>query len=183
MKETQPGIFKLLFTVNFGNGIEKTGFLLYDETILKHKNGDDFMNEKKPNILMGILGALLGALIGGAVIILLNRLGVVSAASGALLSVCVIFGYMKLGNGFGFPGVLISLALIAVTPYLADRLDWALLIKEAYNEYSLMEAFRAVPDFIEFGAIDSGVYAESLGRIYIFAAIGAVPTLINIFKK
>jgi len=140
------------------------------------------MYENKPNVLKGILGAFLGALIGGAVIILLSRLGVVSAASGVLLSVCVIMGYLKLGNSFGFPGVIICLAFIAATPYLADRLDWAILIKEAFNEYSLAEAFRAVPQFIEFGAIDGDVYADSLGQIYLFAAIGAVPTLIKFFR-
>ena len=140
------------------------------------------MNGKKPNVLMGIVGALIGALIGGALIILLSRLGVVSAASGVLLSVAVIFGYIKLGNGFGFPGVIICLALIAVTPYVADRLDWALLIKEAFNEYSLVEAFRAVPQFIEFGAIDGDVYLDSLGQIYLFAAIGAIPTLIKLIR-
>lgn len=140
------------------------------------------MNGKKSNVLMGIVGALIGALIGGALIILLSRLGVVSAASGVLLSIAVIYGYIKLGNGFGFPGVLFSLAIIAVTPYLADRLDWAILIKEAYNEFSLMEAFRAVPQFIELGAIDGDVYLDSLGQIYLFAAIGAVPTLFKFFR-
>lgn len=61
------------------------------------------MNEKKPSVLMGIVGALMGAVLGGALIILLNRLGVVSAASGVLLSVAVIFGYIKLGNSLVFP--------------------------------------------------------------------------------
>ena len=135
------------------------------------------------NMLMGIVGALIGAVVGGAVIILLSRLGVVAAASGIILSACVIMGYMKLGNDMSIPGLLICVGIILVTPYIADRLDWALLIVEAYNEYSLIEAFQAVPEFIEIGAIDEDVYWESLLKVYAFAAIGGISMIISIFKK
>ena len=140
---------------------------------------------KPENVITGAVGALIGAAIGGASIILLNRLGYVASISGLILAVCALKGYELLGNRLSAKGIVISVLLMLATPYLADRLDWALLAMEAYEEYGITfaEAFRLVPELIKEGAIEQGEYIKNLLMIYGFAALGAVSTVARFAKK
>lgn len=141
--------------------------------------------QKQENVLTGTVGALIGAVIGAAAIILISQLGYVASISGLILAVCVIKGYELLGGKLGIVGILICLALVLVTPYIADRIDWALAIMDAYKDegVNLAQAFAAVPALVEDGAIDSAIYTENIVKLYIFAALGGFGTLVGMFKK
>lgn len=141
------------------------------------------VKKDRENPLIGMIGALIGAAIGAGVIILLGKLGLVASVSGFILAVCTLKGYQLLGRKIGMPGIIICLALIAITPYVADRIEWAMVIKKAYADMgvSLVDAFRVVPDFIKEGAIDKVSYIKSLGLIYLFAGFGAFGTLRSLF--
>ena len=140
---------------------------------------------KKENVLTGTVGALIGAVIGAAAIILISQLGYVASISGLILAVCVIKGYELLGGKLGIAGALICLVLVLVTPYVADRIDWALMIMDAYKDegVTLAQAFAAVPALVDEGSIDSAIYTGSLVKLYIFAALGGFGTLVGMFKK
>lgn len=133
--------------------------------------------------LLGIIGALVGAAIGGASIVLLSRLGFVASISGLILAFCTVKGYNLLGKRITNKGAIICIILILITPYLANRLDWALSIKEVYAEYhlTLMESFSLVSDFIAEGVIDKSTYISGLIMVYLFAAFGAYSFLKSIF--
>lgn len=137
----------------------------------------------RENVFTGLIGALIGASIGAAVIILLGRIGLVASISGFILAVCTLKGYQLLGRKIGIPGIIICLALIVITPYVADRIEWAMVIKKTYADMgvSLVDAFRVVPEFIKEGAIDKVSYIKSLGLIYLFAGFGAFGTLRSLF--
>lgn len=135
------------------------------------------------NMITGIIGAIIGAAIGGAAIILLSRLGYVAAISGAILAVCTLKGYALLGKQLSTKGIIICIILILITPYLADRLDWAIVIRESDPSYTIGEAFSAVPMYITVGAIEMSSYIMNLAMVYIFAAIGAFGTLRDAFRK
>lgn len=138
----------------------------------------------RENVVTGIVGALIGAAIGGAVIILLGRLGYVASISGWILAVCTMKGYQLLGKGFSMKSAIICLILIIVTPYLADRLDWALYVKDAWgDEVTLGEAFAIVPELIGLDASLKAEYIKGLVMIYIFAALGAFSTIKSLFSK
>ncbi len=139
---------------------------------------------KRENVAAGVVGALFGAVIGAAVIILLSRLGFVASVSGLILAICTLKGYELLGGELSKKGIIICLILIIITPYMADRLDWAILIKESYAEYDLTlgDAFSVVPDFVKEGIIEKGTYLKSLLMIYAFAALGAFSTLKSLFE-
>lgn len=141
--------------------------------------------QKRENMFFGIIGALLGALLGGASIILFSQMGYVASISGVILAFCTVKGYELLGRRLTTRGAVICILLILVTPYLADRLDWALMIYEAYAEYgaTLYAAFLSVPDFLAEGIIDKSVYTQSLVMVYLFAALGAIGSLKDLFKK
>lgn len=135
------------------------------------------------NVLGGTLGALIGSAIGAASIILLSQLGYVASISGLILAFCTLKGYSLLGGKLTTKGIIISLILIAVVPYLADRLDWAIVVINEIPSVSLGEAFEAIPALIDEGFIDSELYTSTLVKLYIFVAIGAIGTVVAAFKS
>ena len=140
--------------------------------------------EKPENVLTGVVGALIGAVLGGASIILLSQLGFVAAISGVILAVCTLKGYELLGGRLSKRGIVISCILMAITPYIADRLDWAIVIAQTFADegVTLGMAFAAVHDVIaENGMV--GDYFSSLGMVYLFVVMGAFGTLKGLFKK
>lgn len=138
--------------------------------------------EKKENMVTGIVGAFIGAMIGAAVIILLGQLGYVASISGFVLAVCTLKGYELLGRKLSGKGIIICLILIVVTPYFADRISWAIDVAQ-YFEVPFGRAFAAMPDLISEGYIEKSAYFTGLAMIYLFAALGAFGTLRDLFKK
>lgn len=138
---------------------------------------------KPDNLVTGIVGALIGAALGAAAIILLSQLGYVASISGLILAVCTLKGYELLGGRLSTRGIVISILLILVTPYIADRLDWAIVIMKEIPELSFGEAFAALPVLLEEEAIEMGEYIKNLLFIYGFAALGAFGSLKSVLKK
>lgn len=139
---------------------------------------------KPENIAGGAVGALIGALIGGASIILVSRLGFVAAICGLILAVCTMKGYEIMGGTIGKVGILICVALMLVTPYIADRLDWAILLMEAYGEgITLGEAYSIIPDLITEEIIESADYWMNLGKLYLFTLLGGISSVASALKK
>lgn len=141
---------------------------------------------KKPeNFVAGLVGALIGSLIGAASIILFSQLGFVSALSGLVLAVCTLKGYELLGGRMSKKGIIVCLVLMLVMPYIADRIDWAILIMGEFADYGVTfgEAFAVVPMMLEDGSIEMSTYLTNLLMIYGFAVLGAFTTLRNALKK
>ena len=91
-------------------------------------------NEKKENMIGGIVGALVGSLLGVACIVILSQLGYVAALSGVVMAVCTLKGY-EIGSGkLSKRGIVISVILMLVMTYVGDRLDWAIM-KRAGSGY------------------------------------------------
>lgn len=136
------------------------------------------------NVLSGIVGALIGAAIGGGSIVLLGQLGYIAAISGFILAVCTLKGYEMLGRQLSVKGILICLLLIIATPYFANRLDWALSVKDVFSEYgvTLGDAFSSIPELLEAEIIDKSVYIRNLVLLYVFAALGAGNIVRDLFK-
>lgn len=139
---------------------------------------------QKENLLLGTLGAIIGAIIGGASIILFSRMGYVAAISGLLLAFCTAKGYSLLGKVVSKKGFFIIIILILVTPYIANQIDWAILICQTYSDFDITfgEAYSLIGDFLDEGIIEKSLYIRELLMIYLFAAIGAIGTLKNMFS-
>ena len=139
---------------------------------------------KRENVLTGTVGALIGAALGGGAIILLSQLGYVASLSGLILAICTLKGYELLGGTLSKKGIAISVLLMVVMPYIADRIDWAIVIIDAFPEenISLGQAFAAVHAVIA-DADMVGDYVKNLLMIYGFAVLGAFGTLRGLAKK
>ncbi len=141
--------------------------------------------EKSENLIGGIVGAFLGALIGGASIILIGMLGYIASFSGLILAVCTLKGYELLGGKLSGKGIVISILFMLATPYLADRIEWAIVIMQEFADYGVTfaEGFAAVPELLKDGSIEMGDYIKNLLMIYGFCVLGAFATLRNALKK
>ena len=141
--------------------------------------------QKPENVLTGIVGALLGAAIGAGAIILLSRLGFVASISGFILAVCTLKGYELLAGRISAKGIVIGIILLLVTPYIADRLDWAFVIMKEYAGEGITfgQAFAVVPALVEEGAIKESSYITNLLMLYGFTIFGAFSTFKGSVKK
>ena len=138
--------------------------------------------ENSENIPLGILGALVGALLGALSIILLNQLNLIAAISGFILAFCTLKGYEKLGGRLSGVGIIVSILLMLVTPYLADRINWALIIVKEVPDVSFTEAFASAPQIIQLAELE-GVYFRDILMLYGFCVLGAFSTVASVLKK
>ena len=137
--------------------------------------------QKQEQVLPGIVGALIGSLIGAVVIVIVGQLGYVAAVSGLVMAICTLKGYEMLGKKLGTPGIIISCVLMLLMIFLAYQADWSITAAQFY-ETDFFTAFRAMMDLIKEGYVDSGDYFGGLAQVYLFAVIGAVPTIIAMAK-
>lgn len=144
------------------------------------------MEKKAPeNVVLGTVGALLGAVLGGASIVLLSQLGYIASISGVILAFCTLKGYELLGKQMSKKGLVISILLMVLTPFIADWIDWALAVMDAWADYGVTfgEALRAIPLLMEDGSIDMTEYFKNLGMIYLFVVLGGFYTVKKAIKK
>lgn len=140
--------------------------------------------EKKENVLTGVVGALIGAALGAASIILLSQLGYVAAVSGLILSVCTLKGYELLGGKLSTRGIVISCLLMAVTPYFADRLSWAIALSQELSDLGVTvgQMYTHLHELIK-EAEATSEYLKNLALVYLFTVLGAFSTLRGLFRK
>ena len=107
---------------------------------------DSYQN-KKENVLLGAVGALLGALIGGAVALFIARLGYVAMVAGIVLGICTIKGYEILGRKVSRKGIVISSIWMVITVFLVNQIDLAMeVVAKLGVEFAF--AFRVVNQLI-----------------------------------
>lgn len=145
----------------------------------------DNSEEQKENVLLGLLGAVIGSVVGAALIILLGWLGYMASIAGVLMAFGTITGYKTLGKKLSIKGVIISVLVMVVMTYLAERMVWSMgifdeLVKE-YDDVSLMAIFQNLHAILAEFDMFAG-FAKDLMMVYIFTAIGAVPTIKKHFK-
>jgi hypothetical protein len=147
-------------------------------------NEDNLQTEamKKENLIGGIAGAFLGTLLGAVCIVLLGQLGYVASLSGLVMGVCALKGYELLGSKLSIKGIIISSLLIIAMVYVSQNADYAISVAKAY-EVDVISAFRAIPDLLKEGYIESSPYYTNLAMLYAFTALGAIPTISNVLKN
>ena len=71
------------------------------------------------------------------------------------------------------------------TPYIADRISWALVLMEAFSAEGLGfgTAFAAIPELLSLGMIEAFDYWKDLIVLYLFVILGAFSTVRGKFRK
>lgn len=165
--------------------VGNAGSILCSSCFYDHYAASDSqqMPTKQGHPLSGTVGALLGSLIGGACIVLLGQLGYVAAISGILMAVCTVKGYELLSGGkVGRCGIIISCLVMVLMAAFAHQIDWAISVSSAFS-ISFFDAFQLIPSLIADGYIVSSSFFGNLALLYLFTALGAVPTIISTTKN
>ena len=149
--------------------------------------------EVKHNFWLGLLGAIIGCLLGGGLILLASKLaGLGGTLTGMALSALVLNGYRLLGRKLPRIGVMASMALVAITVFLVDRVDWCFRIIEWYNEQAMIAGTAQIDFwgtalnfnlFLNMGVVDLTAYLTNLIFLYVFSAVGFIGTIRTIYKK
>ncbi|MCC8182693.1 MAG: hypothetical protein LIO45_06965 [Clostridiales bacterium] len=137
--------------------------------------------QRKPENLAGsAVGALLGSLIGVLAIVVLEQLGYVAVISGIIMAVCTLKGCEMMGGKMTRNSVIISVIIMVVMVLVGDWIDWALVVSSAW-ELDFVTSFRLVPVLLVEDALEG--YWSNLLWLYLFTAVGAVPSILSYRKK
>lgn len=136
---------------------------------------------KAENVVGGIIGAFLGSLLGVLCIVVLGQLGYVAALSGVVMAVCTMKGYEMLGGKLSTRGIVVSIVLMIVMTYVGNRLDWAILVMREVG-LDIITSYQSVGYLVSEGMLGAA-YWGNLVMVYLFALLGAVPTVRTSMKN
>ena len=139
------------------------------------------------NVVAGIVGALGGALLGALVVVIMGQLGYVSALSGLVAAICALKGYELLAKKMSVKGAIIACVAMLVMLYVGHRANVAIEVLKAFREIGetdldFFTVFRAIPALVKSDSELMGEYLKELFMVYLFALLGAVPTIIKSIK-
>lgn len=139
--------------------------------------------EKQENLIGGLVGALLGSLIGVVAIVIIGQLGYVSVISGIIMGVCSLKGYELLGGKLTNKGIIGSGIVMIIMVYFGTRLDWSISVANYFIDIDILTAFRILPTLMTEGYIEASDFYVDLGLVYLFTALGAIPTIIGLIRN
>lgn len=146
------------------------------------QNGVPNPGEKKERVFLGFLGAFLGSLIGVVCIVLIGQWGYVASLSGVIMGFCALMGYQLLGRTISTKGIVICAVIMIIMVFISNQISYGFAVAEVY-ETDVITGITAVPMLLAEGGIETDVFLKDLGMLYLFTALGAVPTLKDHFKK
>lgn len=123
--------------------------------------------------LPGLVGALSGAVLGSGLFILMSQINLVPFVAGMIIAVLTLKGYSLLSGKLTMRGVIACALILLFIPYLADRLDWAIVVVKAFPDIPLFNAFLGIPSLISEKVIAVNTYVGNLLKLYGLTALGA----------
>ncbi|EKS22190.1 hypothetical protein HMPREF9318_00388 [Streptococcus urinalis FB127-CNA-2] len=155
----------------------EANFEQFSSQLLAEKN--EMVNEI---IGLGLVGAFVGSLIGAISIVIIGQLGFVAAISGIIMGICTVKGYELLAKKLSFKGIVISIIMMIIMTYIGHKTSFAISVAN-YYKVGFFRAFQSISQLIKEGYIKGNVYYAELFKVYIFTAIGAIPTIINSYRN
>ena len=144
------------------------------------------------NVLAGAVGAFLFALAGGAVWVLLSRVGIIAGISGLIAVVCAVKGYSVFAKRESKKGIVIAVIMailvIVIAWYAAFAWDFYDAAKEWYAEGEIdvkLSYFDCLRNGYELFAEKeiAGDYFKDLAIGLFFCIIASVSYIVNYSKK
>lgn len=108
--------------------------------------------EKRENMLLGIIGALAGVLLGAVLWVILGQVGFIAGIAGYAIVYCGMKGYGMLGRVLSKKGIVICILLSIVAVVGAEMVSLAIIAFNELNEVygiTLGDAFRLLPDLMK----------------------------------
>lgn len=152
---------------------------------MESQNNQEMMEGQiiyKERVLLGAIGALVGCIIGAVCIVLLGQFGYIASICGVIMGICALKGYRILAGGISLKGIIITVIFMIIMVFLSNMISYGLAVAEVY-EVDMLTGICATPYLVAEGAIEASAYYKDLGMLYLFTALGAVPTIKDQFKR
>lgn len=129
----------------------------------------------KPNMILGIIGALIGAIVGGVAWGLIAMTGTMLTAIAILIAFLTIFLYEKFAKGIDIKGIIICSIISLVTVYLAARISSVLIIIKEFNDTLGWDlTYSKAEKYLTSTTEMSSAYYHDLIISLVFAVVGVV---------
>ncbi len=144
------------------------------------------MQEKKENILSGVIGAVVGVLLGSVLWVVLGQVGFIAGIAGYAIVFCGMKGYEILGKKLSKTGIVIcvilSLLAIAGAEFVSLGVILYSELRKMYDMVSLGEAFGLLPEMLHEPELVGEVVKE-LAIGYVLAIWASYSSVKNIWKQ
>lgn len=141
------------------------------------QNNYQNVSEKKENVLMGILGAIIGSLVGAGAIILLSQIGIVASIAGVAMAFCTLTLYEKFAGNLSAKGIVICILVMLVVTFFAENLALSIQIAKD-SSYDTFYIFKNFFKLISHAKV-VGEYIFNLVLVLVFTAGGAYGIIKN----
>lgn len=141
------------------------------------------MRSKKSNLAAGLVGAFLGSLLGGALWILIYKLGYIAGIAGLVTGVCALKGFEMFGGHVDRKGVVGCVVIMLITIFFANKIAWAWEAYDALKEYNytFSDCFRYLSYILEENELTGSYYGDLIIG-YILTGISSFSNIRNAFQ-
>lgn len=139
--------------------------LLCQNCLTRTMNEAALQGQKKENVPLGILGAIIGVLLGAVLWVIIGQIGFIAGIAGYVIVLCGIKGYQMLGKGMSKAGVVICVLLSCLVIVGAEYVSLGLIVFKELKDVSLYsvslgDAFGMVPMLLEEPEVIGGVVKD-----------------------
>lgn len=195
IESTIKDVCDFLSEKNFENSCECCG--LYSKTSpifivgrIKHlcrdcyeKNKNEFQIKEddtcEENIYTGLIGALIGSIVGIILVRAFSNMYVLLPAVSVVFALFTFRGYVVFGKSISKKGAIYCLVIMMFMVYLADMIDWIILISVKLN-ITIQDSLKL---FFTEKYVEIGVYVKNLVIQYLLVMIGVIPVFISKLNK
>lgn len=146
--------------------VDGTPALLCQNCLTRTMNEAAVQGQKKENVLLGLLGAVVGVLLGAVLWVIIGQIGFIAGIAGYVIVLCGMKGYQMLGKGMSKLGVIICVLLSCLVIAGAEFVSLGLIVykelSDAYYSVSLGDAFGMLPMLFEESEVVGSVVKDLL---------------------
>ncbi|MCI8876389.1 MAG: hypothetical protein HFI77_10225 [Lachnospiraceae bacterium] len=141
--------------------------------------------EKKENLPLGLIGAVIGILLGSVLWVLIGQIGFIAGIAGYAIVFCGMKGYQLLGKKLSKTGIIICIVLSFLAIIGAEVVSLGITAYRELSEYyslTLGESFSLLPELLKEPEL-VGAVAKDLAIGYILSIWASYSSVKNTWRQ
>ena len=141
--------------------------------------------EKKENLPLGLIGAVIGILLGSVLWVLIGQIGFIAGIAGYAIVFCGMKGYQLLGKKLSKTGIIICIVLSFLAIIGAEVVSLGITAYRELSEYyslTLGESFPLLPELLKEPEL-VGAVAKDLAIGYILSIWASYSSVKNTWRQ